>query len=81
MILPKTCGIWELAVCGISCLVSLHFLVLIIVGSDVISEIECKLLGNSSAVIVELEDGGSGVVIRLLLTLSCLVLGAVSFYS
>lgn len=73
MILLEVCGVRILTTSGVGwdCQILLVF-ALIVVGSDVVSEVECELLRDACAVVVVLEDSCSSVFIALFLILRSL---------
>lgn len=68
MILPQTCSVRVSATCSVHS--GILLLALVVVGTDVVSEVESELLGDPCAVVVVLEYGSTKVIVRLFLSLA-----------
>lgn len=66
MVLPQTCSV------RVSATRAVHrgilLLALVVVGTNVVSEVESKLLGDPCAVVVVLEYGSAEIIVRLFLS-------------
>lgn len=66
MILPQASSVRVSAICGVQG--GILLLTLVVVGTNVVSEVESKLLGESGAVVIVLEYGCTEIIVRTLLS-------------